>query len=180
MLDYKFQLDYNNYKLINKTNRRNGIVAKQTEVQELLNELVATYGVFNIKLYQHHFYVKGPHFFKLHETFEELYDGVTEQFDELAERLIAVGGKPYATLGEFLEHSLVKEAPCDGKETAEEMVASTVSDYRIIGDKLAKGIVLTGEAGDDATQDLLIGYKSGVDKTVWMLQAYLGKDPLDA
>lgn len=155
-------------------------MGKQTEVQELLNELVATYGVFNIKLYQHHFYVKGPHFFKLHEKFEELYDEVTEQFDELAERLIAIGGKPYATLGEFLEHSLVTEAPYDGKETADEMVSSTVSDYRIIDEKLQKGIVLTGEAGDDSTQDLLIGYKSGVDKTIWMLQAYLGKDPLEA
>ena len=152
---------------------------KQTEVQELLNELVATFGVFNIKLYQHHFYVKGPQFFKLHEEFEELYDGVTEQFDELAERLIAIGGKPYATLGEFLEHSVVKESPYDSKETAEEMVHSTVVDYKIIDEKLQKGIVLTGEAGDDATQDLLIGYKAGVDKTIWMLQAFLGKDPLE-
>lgn len=153
---------------------------KQVEVQELLNDLVATFGVFNIKLYQHHFYVKGPHFFTLHEKFEELYDGVTEQFDELAEHLIAIGGKPYATLGEFLEHSSVKEAPYDGKETAEEMVASTVSDYRMINEKLQKGIVLTGKAGYDPTQDLLVGYKTGVEKTIWMLQAYLGKDPLDA
>ncbi|MBT2731943.1 Dps family protein [Carnobacterium sp. ISL-102] len=153
---------------------------KQVEVQEQLNDLVATFGVFNIKLYQHHFYVKGPHFFNLHEKFEELYDGVTEQFDELAERLIAIGGKPYATLGEFLEYSLVKETPYNGKETAEEMVASTISDYKIIGEKLQKGIELTGKAGDDPTQDLLIGYKFGIDKTVWMLQAYLGKDPLDA
>ncbi|EDP69148.1 general stress protein 20U Dps [Carnobacterium sp. AT7] len=155
-------------------------MAKQTEVQELLNELVATYGVFNIKLYQHHFYVKGPHFFTLHEKFEELYDEVTGQFDELAERLIAIGGKPYATLGEFLEFSTIKEAPYDGKETAEEMVSSTILDYKIIDERLQKGINLTGEAGDDSTQDLLIGYKSGVDKTIWMLQAFLGKNPLDA
>ena len=155
-------------------------MADQTEVQKLLNELVATYGVFNIKLYQHHFYVKGPHFFTLHEKFEELYDEVTEQFDELAERLIAIGGKPYATLGEFLEYSPIKEAPYDGKETAEEMVSSTISDYKIIVERLQKGIILTGEAGDDSTQDLLIGYKSGVDKTIWMLQAFLGKNPLDA
>ena len=66
------------------------------------------------------------------------------------------------------------------KETAEEMVSSTISDYKIIDERLQKGINLTGEAGDDSTQDLLIGYKSGVDKTIWMLQAFLGKNPLDA
>ena len=150
-----------------------------TEVQELLNDMVASHGVFITKLYQHHFYVQGPHFFTLHIKFEELYKETTEHFDELAERLIAIGGKPYATLKEFLEHSAIEEKPYTEKVPAEEMVASTVADYRILCDNLAAGIKLTGEVGDDVTQDLLIAYKTGVDKNIWMLQAFLGKDPLE-
>lgn len=150
-----------------------------TEVQELLNDMVASHGVFITKLYQHHFYVQGPHFFTLHIKFEELYKETTEHFDELAERLIAIGGKPYATLKEFLEHSAIEEKPYTEKVPAEEMVASTVADYRILADNLAAGIQLTGEVGDDVTQDLLIAYKTGVDKNIWMLQAFLGKDPLE-
>ncbi|MEG0288121.1 MAG: DNA starvation/stationary phase protection protein [Carnobacterium sp.] len=150
-----------------------------TEVQELLNDMVASHGVFITKLYQHHFYVQGPHFFTLHIKFEELYKETTEHFDELAERLIAIGGKPYATLKEFLEHSAIEEKPYTEKVPAEEMVASTVADYRILCDNLEAGIKLTGEAGDDVTQDLLIAYKTGVDKNIWMLQAFLGKDPLE-
>lgn len=150
-----------------------------TEVQELLNDMVASHGVFITKLYQHHFYVQGPHFFTLHIKFEELYKETTEHFDELAERLIAIGGKPYATLKEFLEHSAIEEKPYTEKVPAEEMVASTVADYRILADNLAAGITLTGEVGDDVTQDLLIAYKTGVDKNIWMLQAFLGKDPLE-
>lgn len=150
-----------------------------TEVQGLLNDMVASHGVFITKLYQHHFYVQGPHFFTLHIKFEELYKETTEHFDELAERLIAIGGKPYATLKEFLEHSAIEEKPYTEKVPAEEMVASTVADYRILADNLAAGITLTGEVGDDVTQDLLIAYKTGVDKNIWMLQAFLGKDPLE-
>ncbi|WP_034552296.1 Dps family protein [Carnobacterium funditum] len=150
-----------------------------TEVQTALNNLVAAHSVFTTKLYQHHFYVQGSHFFTLHEKFEELYNETTEKFDELAERLLAIGGKPYSTLQEFLDHSSIKEKPYTGKVSAMDMVTSIVMDFRIMRDELAKAITLTGEAGDNVTQDVLIGYKTAVDKHIWMLQAFLGKDPLE-
>ncbi|MGB3160660.1 MAG: DNA starvation/stationary phase protection protein [Carnobacterium sp.] len=150
-----------------------------TEVQIALNNLVAAHRVLTSKLYQYHFYVQGTHFFTLHEKFEELYNETTEKFDELAERLLAIGGKPYSTLQEFLDHSSIKEKPYTEKITDMDMVTSVVSDLRIMRDELARAIVLTGEAGDDVTQDMLIGYKTDVDKHIWMLQAFLGKDPLE-
>ncbi len=150
-----------------------------TEVQTALNNLVATYRVFNSKLYQHHFYVQGTHFFTLHEKFEDLYNEATANFDEIAERLLAIGGKPYSTLQEFIDHSSIHEKPYTEKISDSDMVSSTVADFRILRDKLASAIVLTGETGDDVTQDMLIGYKTEVDKHIWMLQAFLGYDPLE-
>lgn len=150
-----------------------------TEVQTAINNLVATHRVFTSKLYQHHFYVQGTHFFTLHEKFEDLYKETTEAFDALAERLLAIGGKPYSTLQEFLDHSFIKEKPYTEKISDTDMVRSTVADFRILRDELAKGITLTGEAGDDVTQDMLIGYKTEVDKHIWMFQAFLGNSPLE-
>lgn len=150
-----------------------------TEVQTALNNLVATYRVFNSKLYQHHFYVQGSQFFILHETFEDLYNEATANFDEIAERLLAIGGKPFSTLQEFMEHSSIKEKPYTDKVAANEMVKITVADFRSIRNQLSKAIALTGDAGDDVTQDLLIGYKTQVDKHIWMLQAFLGQDSLE-
>lgn len=149
------------------------------EVQEYLNNTVATLGVFYTKLHQHHWYVKGTHFFTLHEKFEELYDDVNETFDEVAERLITIGGKPYSTLKEFLDHSIIEETPYTTEKSGEDMVAEVVADLRILADNLSKGIELTGDAGDDVTQDLLIGYKTDVDKHIWMYQAFLGKSPVE-
>ncbi|MFB1050178.1 Dps family protein [Paraliobacillus sp. JSM ZJ581] len=140
-----------------------------------LNQLVATHGVFFTKLHQHHWYVKGPNFFVLHEKFEELYDDVNEKFDEFAERLLTVGGKPYSTLVEFLEHSTITETPYKEEVSSDEMVKMVVEDYQTIQADLVKGIDLAGEAEDNVTEDLLIGYKTEVDQTLWMLTAYLGK-----
>src|SRR5699024_8811830 len=114
--------------------------------------------------------------YTLHTKFEELYNEVTANFDALAERLIALGEKPYSTLGEYLEHATIKEEVYSKKISAEQMVENLVEDYRTIRDITNKGIELAGEENDTVTEDLLIGYKENVELTIWMLQAYLGKD----
>lgn len=145
------------------------------EVKEFLNTVVATQGVFYIRLHQFHWYVKGTHFFTLHEKFEELYDDVTANLDLVAERLLAIGGTPYSTLAEFLKHSVIEESVDDRELTQDEMVEAVVADLLTIGDSLAKGIVLTDEHGDYPSNDMLIDLKEDVDKQIWMLKAYLNK-----
>lgn len=142
----------------------------------MTNHLVANLGVLYVKLHQYHWYVKGPKFYTLHAKFEELYNEATTNFDALAERLIALGEKPYSTLGEYLEHASIEEKVYDKKITAENMVENLVADYRTIRDITNKGIELAGKENDSITEDLLIGYKESVELTIWMLQAFLGKD----
>lgn len=145
----------------------------------VVNDLVANQGVLFVKLHQYHWYVQGPHFFTLHEKLEELYDETNEYYDAFAERLIAVNGKPYSTLGEYLENASISEKPYREKISAEQMVKNLIEDYRKIRDISVKGIELAGEEEDQVTEDMLIEYKEGLDKNIWMLQAYLGNDPLE-
>jgi starvation-inducible DNA-binding protein len=144
-----------------------------TQLQDHLNKIVATQGVLFTKLHQHHWYVKGPNFFTLHEKFEELYDEVNEQFDEFAERLLTIGGNPYSTLQEFIDNSSISEAPYTKEISSEEMVKTVLADFEIVVKDLEKGIELAGEAGDDDTEDLCIGYKTSLEKHMWMLKYYL-------
>ncbi|MCZ0701726.1 starvation-inducible DNA-binding protein [Natronobacillus azotifigens] len=143
-------------------------------LQDHLNQLVATHGVLFTKLHQHHWFVKGPNFFVLHEKFEELYNEVNEQFDEFAERLLTIGGAPYSTLGEFLEHSTISEQPYSTEVEQKTMVQSVLDDFTTLTKDLAKGIDLAGDAGDDISEDMFIGYKTEIEKAMWMLKAYLG------
>lgn len=138
-----------------------------------LNDLVATWSVLYTKLHNYHWYVSGPSFFTLHVKFEELYNEVTLNLDDLAERILSRGGKPVATLKEHLNISLIQEAA--GTENAEKMVEVTVEDFKIIMDALQKGMELAGEAGDDRTEDLLNAQYQSLEKHTWMLSAFLGK-----
>ena len=140
-------------------------MAEKKTSLSVLNQLVANQGVLYIKLHQYHWFVQGPHFYTLHA-----------KFDEFAERLIIKGEKPYSTLEEYLEHASIKEKRYDEKMSAEEMVSDTVHDFRTIKELALEGIELAGEENDSVTEDMLIGYKESIDQTIWMLQAYLGKD----
>ena len=147
-------------------------------VTSYLNNLVATQGLFYIKLHQAHWYIKGPAFFELHVKLEEYYDELTEHFDATAERLLQLGGEPYSTLKEFIDHSTIKEAPGEKHLGEEDMIESVVHDFETLRDDLSKGIDLFDEANDDVTVDILTEQKNFVDKTIWMLWAFLGKNAL--
>lgn len=146
---------------------------KTENLDKQLNELVSTWSVLYTKLHNYHWYVSGPSFFTLHVKFEELYNEVTLNLDDLAERILSKGGKPVATLKEHLELSLIKEA--SGKEDATKMVEKLVADFKTIMKALDNGMALAAEAGDDRTEDLLNAQFQSLEKHTWMLNAYLGK-----
>ncbi len=145
-------------------------------VKDGLNKIVATQGLLYTKLHQYHWYIKGAHFFALHEKYEELYDKTTEDFDEVAERLLTIGGEPYSTLGEFIEHSVIEENVSTKELKEANMVRSSINDLSDYTDLLGEVIEITEEHGDDVSNDLLIAMKGEVEKSIWMLQAYLGNE----
>lgn len=147
-------------------------MAKQT-LNNQLNDLVATWSVLYTKLHNYHWYVSGPSFFTLHAKFEELYNETTLMLDEIAERILALGGKPVATMKEHLELSLIDEA--SGKETAEEMVQAVINDFGVIMEALNKAMETAAEQGDDRTEDILNAKFQSLEQHSWMLSAFLGK-----
>jgi len=140
---------------------------------EQLNDLVATWSVLYTKLHNYHWYVTGPSFFTLHSKFEELYNEVTLNLDEVAERILSKGGKPVATLREHLEMSLVQEA--NGNETTNEMVQTIITDFTTIMKALKEAMNQAGEEGDDRTEDMLNATFQSLEKHTWMLNAFLGE-----
>lgn len=144
------------------------------EVRDALNLQVANFTVLWTKLHNYHWYVKGNNFFSLHEKFEELYDTAAEYVDELAERLLAIGGEPIGKQSEAIEKATVKEAEYDIEANA--MVKQLVQDYDNIIKELDEGRKVAEEAGDDRTADTFIGMTTDIEKNNWMLKSFLGKE----
>lgn len=142
-------------------------------INESLNKQIANWTVLYIKLHNYHWYVKGQQFFTLHLKFEEFYNEASLHIDELAERLLALGGKPVATMTGSLEIASVKEA--EGTETAEQMVQSTVDDFSHIIEELKQGMELADSVKDEITGDMFLAIYSTLEKHVWMLKSFLGK-----
>lgn len=146
-------------------------MSNQQDVIKELNQQVANWTVAYTKLHNFHWYVKGPNFFSLHVKFEELYNEASQYVDELAERILAVGGNPVGTLTECLEQSIVKEVMKG--YSAEQMVEELSQDFTNISKQLEKAIEIAGNAGDDVSEDMFIGMQTSVDKHNWMFKSYL-------
>lgn len=143
------------------------------QLTDVVNKQVANWSVLFTKLHNYHWFVKGPEFFTLHEKFEELYNEAATHIDELAERLLAIEGKPVGTMKEILEISTIHEA--EGGESAEQMVKNIASDFSILIEELKEGMELADSAGDETTGDMLLAIHQSVEKHNWMLHAFLGK-----
>lgn len=145
--------------------------SNDNKVVAALNQQVANWTVLFTKLHNYHWYVKGPHFFSLHEKFEAFYNEASTYIDELAERILAIQGNPIATLKESLELSVVKEAKKD--LTAEEMVKDLSKDFDKIIKQLEEGKAVAESADDEMTADMFLGMVTNLEKHNWMLKSFL-------
>ncbi|KOO46757.1 Dps family protein [Priestia koreensis] len=145
----------------------------EKQLHEALNLQVANWTVLYTKLHNYHWYVKGEQFFTLHEKFEEFYTAAGTYIDDLAERLLALEGKPVATMKEALELSSIEEAM--GNENATDMVASLAKDFNKLTSELKEGMDIADKANDETTGDMLLAIHKDLEKHLWMLNAFLGK-----
>lgn len=143
------------------------------KLQNTLNVQVANWSVLYTKLHRFHWFVKGPMFFTLHAKFEELYNEAAMAVDQIAERLLTIGGQPIATMKEFLDVATIADS---GSETkANEMVSTLVQDYQTIKEELKELVDLAEEQNDQGTADLALGLIEQIQLHIWMLTAYLGE-----
>ncbi|WP_442598975.1 Dps family protein [Neobacillus sp. D3-1R] len=143
------------------------------QLSSMINKQIANWSVLFIKLHNYHWYVKGNQFFTLHTKFEEFYNESSLHIDELAERLLAIGGQPVATMKECLAMASVHEA--SGTESAEEMVQAISSDFSLLIGELIEGMSIAENENDEITGDMLLAIHSSLEKHVWMLKAFLGR-----
>jgi starvation-inducible DNA-binding protein len=140
-------------------------------IQDVLNKQVANWNVLYVKLHNYHWYVKGPHFFTLHEKFEELYNEAATNIDELAERLLVLKGKPVATMKEYMDIATVQEA--QGGESAEQMVQNVINDFELLISEIKEAMSITESEGDEVTHDMLLSVRESLAKHNWMLRAFV-------
>lgn len=136
-----------------------------------LNGILADSIVLYQKLHHFHWRVQGRGFYQLHAKFEEMYDHFASVSDEVAERILMIGGEPLASLAQALELSGVKESA--DVPSAGEMVEQLRSELDAFRGKVSAAVALAEDAGDRGSVNLLDPVADALDKEIWMLDAYL-------
>lgn len=146
-----------------------------------LNQLVADLTQVQTNVHQTHWYMRGKQFFNLHPQMDEFNEDFADELDEVAERLIALNGAPFSTTHEFIEHTgLPDEKVSFGQYSLPELMQHLVDNFRYLRGQFQKLIEITDEENDQPTQDMVNGFKSDIDKKIWMLTAYLDEGPFDS
>ena len=142
-------------------------------VVEFLDALLADEYVLYTKTRNYHWNVVGPHFNDYHKVFEEQYNGLSDDVDDIAERIRSLGYNASASLSEFQKNSQLEEHPGD-YPSATSMVSNLLDDHETIIQTIRDKIDDIGNRhGDVGTEDFLTGLMEKHEKTAWMIRSIL-------
>jgi starvation-inducible DNA-binding protein len=141
------------------------------ELSNKLNRLLADYQVYYQNLRGLHWNIKGKEFFELHLKFEEYYDDAVIKIDEIAERILTLGGEPLHSFTDYINSSDIKEEKqvTDGVKG----VSIVVKNLSTLISKEREILQMASEAEDEGTVSLMSDYITETEKTLWMLNSYL-------
>jgi len=141
-------------------------------VTTLLNTLLADEYVLYVKTQNFHWNIRNSmNFNDLHLFFGKMYDEIADFIDALAERVRALGGRPLATMNEFIKNARLKE---EGSVPADkEMIKKLLDDSEAIIRSLRADIQKTAEWNDMGTNNMLADLITKHEKMAWMLRSYL-------
>ncbi|MBN1984688.1 MAG: DNA starvation/stationary phase protection protein [Prolixibacteraceae bacterium] len=141
------------------------------EMTGKLNLLLSNVQILYMNVRGFHWNIVGKQFFALHKKYEEVYNQLNEMADEIAERVLMLGGSPLHSFSEYIKISAINERL--NISSADETVAALVEDtIQLL--KLEREILAMASGNDDeATAGLMSEFIGEQEKMIWMLNALL-------
>lgn len=142
------------------------------QVVQLLRNRLADLSDLQLQARQAHWNVKGPTFLQLHELFGKIASGLDEHIDEVAERIVQLGGTAHGTAESVARSSGLPKYPPDivaGVDHLEAMLRSVAVAAKAVRCDISNA----DQRGDAATADLLTGISRDLDKWLWFIEAHL-------
>jgi starvation-inducible DNA-binding protein len=148
--------------------------ASATNLNQLLADTITLRDMYK----KHHWQVSGPTFYQLHLLFDKHAGEQTELVDEIAERIMMLGGVSVAMSGDVAAMTLIPQPPT-GREEVPVQVSRLLHAHEIVLKEAHVMARQAAEEGDDGTNDLLV---SSVIRTnemqVWFVAEHVVDGPL--
>jgi starvation-inducible DNA-binding protein len=146
--------------------------AARSAIAESLNARLADGVDLYTQVKVAHWNVKGPHFAPIHELFDRIAATAAEHNDDIAERLVTLGGRALGTARHTARASRLPEYPADATRDLDHV--------RHVAERLEKHLEGMREArdvadrnGDPNTVDMLTEMVTALEKHGWFLRATL-------
>ena len=144
---------------------------RRMQLNALMNQRLASAVDLQLQMKQAHWNVKGPSFIGLHELFDKVAEAVEGYVDQIAERIVQLGGVAEGTVRMAAARSrLIEYSPEISEGLAHvESVACALSTFG----QEARSTINEAEELDDAdTADLFTEISRGIDKWLWFVEAH--------
>ena len=144
---------------------------RRLQLNQLLNQRLASAVDLQLQMKQAHWNVKGPCFIGLHELFDKVAEAVEGYVDDIAERIVQLGGVAEGTVRMAAARTrLVEYSP----EIAEGMahVEGGARALSAFGQEARSTINEADELDDAGTADLFTEISRGIDKWLWFVEAH--------
>ena len=138
-----------------------------------LQQLLADFQVYYTNLRGFHWNIKGHDLFVLHSQFEKMYDDTAEKVDEIAERILMLGGTPANKFSDYLKVANINEV--DKISNGEQALNNILQSISYLIGEERKILSIASQSGDEVTVSMMSDYLQEQEKLVWMLTAYNSK-----
>ncbi|MDR1355618.1 MAG: DNA starvation/stationary phase protection protein [Propionibacteriaceae bacterium] len=120
---------------------------------------------------QAHWNVHGTSFRAVHLHLDELVEQILDWQDEIAERIVAIGGSPDGRSSAVVKNTRV--APITEGAISDAAVVKYFAERLTALSQATQATF--GDLEDDlVSQDVLIGTVAGLDKAAWMFRSQIG------
>src|ERR1700731_3663331 len=120
-----------------------------------LNQVLADTITLRDLYKKHHWQVSGPTFYQLHLLFDKHFGEQNELVDEIAERIMMLGGVSIAMSADVAETTLIPRPP-KGREEVPVQISRLLHAHEIVLEEARTMARQAAQDGDDGTNDLIV------------------------
>ena len=140
-------------------------------VIELLQGSLADSADLQFQAKTAHWNVKGANFIALHELFDQAHAQTVAWTDQIAERLVMLGGVAEGTVQSAARNTRLPEYPLEIKDGSQHVDAFSGA-LAVYGKTVRANIDKADRAGDMDTADLFTEVSRAVDKMLWFVESH--------
>ena len=145
------------------------------KVIEMLNQNLADGIDLQLQIKQAHWNVKGADFIGVHELLDKIAEALSENIDEIAERVAQLGGVAEGTVQRIKVRTHLPEYPLNIHKSHDHLkaVATALANF---GKHVRKAIADSASLKDDDTADLYTAVSRFADKNLWLIESFLYRE----